>query len=156
MKKILIILLALTLVFSLASCKKDEPAPDNTPAAPTVDLEAYKTAIANTSLAIANIKVTASNDIFPNDPLVAEYDVEFNDDGSAVVRFTYMQYNEIKPGVEQAEITSTFTQRRALKRAIPSDHSAQATVPFRKRAAALLSIPSSARTTTASTRMTPI
>ena len=107
MKKILIILLALTLVFSLASCKKDEPAPDNTPAAPTVDLEAYKTAIANTSLAIANIKVTASNDIFPNDPLVAEYDVEFNDDGSAVVRFTYMQYNEIDPGVTQ-EITSTY------------------------------------------------
>ena len=107
MKKILIILLALTLVFSLASCKKDDPAP-SAPSAPTVDLAAYQAAVANTSLVSANIKVTASNDVFPNDPLVAEYDVEFKDDGSAVLRFTYMEYNEIKPGVEQAEITSTY------------------------------------------------
>ena len=107
MKKILIILLALTLVFSLASCKEDEPAP-SAPSAPTVDLAAYQAAVANTSLVSANIKVTGSNDFYPNDPLVAEYDVEFKDDGSAVVRFTYMEYNEIKPGVEQAEITSTY------------------------------------------------
>ena len=105
MKKILIILLALTLVFSLASCKKDDSG--NTPAAPTVDVAAYKTAIANTSLVGASIKVTASNDIFPNDPLVAEYDVDFNDDGSATVSFTYMQYNTITPGTEQG-ITSTY------------------------------------------------
>ena len=106
MKKILIILLALTLVFSLASCKKDDPAP-STPSAPVVDLAAFQSAVANTSLVSANIKVTASNDVFPNDPLVAEYDVEFKDDGSAVVSFTYMQYNEIKPGGTQ-DITSTY------------------------------------------------
>lgn len=106
MKKILIILLALTLAFGLASCKKDDPTP-SAPAAPAVDLAAYQTAVANTSLASANITVTASNDVFPDDPLVAEYDVEFKDDGSAVVNFTYMEYNEIKPGGNQ-EIASTY------------------------------------------------
>ena len=105
MKKILAIFLALTLVFSLASCKEDNS--DGTPAAPAVDVAAYKTAIANTSLVSANVKVTASNDIFPNDPLVAEYNVEFKDDGSATVSFTYMQYNTITPG-ESQDITSTY------------------------------------------------
>jgi hypothetical protein len=105
MKKILIILLALTLAVGLASCKKDDPTP--APAAPTVDLAAYQAAVANTSLVSANITVTASNDFFPNDPLFAEYDVEFKDDGSAVVNFTYMEYNEIKPG-EDKGIYSTY------------------------------------------------
>ena len=123
MKKILIILLALALVFSLASCRVEEetpaPTPDNSDnnnnnnnnnddnTVPALDIEAYKNAVANTSLVSANIKVTASNDYFPNDPLVAEYDVEFKDDGSAVVNFTYMQYNTITPGGTQ-DITSTY------------------------------------------------
>ncbi len=106
MKKILIILLALTLAVGLASCKKDDPTP-SAPAAPTVDLAAYQAAVANTSLVSANITVTASNDFYPDIPLVAEYDVEFKNDGSAVVNFTYMEYNEIKPG-EDKGIYSTY------------------------------------------------
>lgn len=91
MKKFIAILLALTLVFALASCKKD-----NAPAA--VDVESYKTAVANTSLRTAKLVVTQTNDLFPNDPLVAEYEISFNDDGSAVVDFTYMLYQTITPG----------------------------------------------------------
>ena len=98
MKKIIAILLALTLLFALASCKGDN--------GPTVDIESYKTAISNTSLKSAHIEITAKNDFLPEHPLTAEYNVTYNDDGSATINYTYMVYNEI--GAETTDITTTI------------------------------------------------
>ncbi len=98
MKKFIAVLLALTLVFALASCRKDE--------APSVDLEPFKTAIANTSLTSAKIEIIATNDYLPDHPLSAVYNVTYNDDGSATINYTYMVYNEI--GAETTEITTTI------------------------------------------------
>ena len=98
MKKIIAILLALTLVFALASCNKDTT--------PSVDLEPFKTAIANTTLSSAKIEITAKNDFLPEHPLMAEYNVTYNDDGSATINYTYMVYNEITSNT--TEITTTI------------------------------------------------
>lgn len=100
MKKFIALLLALTLVFALASCKPQENAP-------SVDIETYKTAVSNTALKSAHIEITAKNDFLPDHPLTAEYDVNYKDDGSATVNYTYTVYNEINE--DTTDITTTMS-----------------------------------------------
>ena len=101
MKRIVALLLALTLVFALASCK-----PDDTPDGPAkLDITPVKEAIAATALTSARVEVVASNDFLPEHPLTAKYDVVYNADGSASVVFTYDQYNDITP--EGGDIITT-------------------------------------------------
>lgn len=99
MKKIIALLLALTLVFALASCRKDN--------GNNIDIEPYKAAISATSLNSATIKITATNDFLPDYPLEANYEISYKDDGSATVNYTYMVYNEIKEN--STDITTTLS-----------------------------------------------
>ncbi len=99
MKRLIAILLALTLVFALASCGKK--------AENTINLEPYTSAIANTSLKNATVEITQTNDFLPDYPLVARYEITYNNDGSATVNYTYMEYVEI--GEDSDSITNTIS-----------------------------------------------
>lgn len=97
MKKIVALVLALALCFALASCKNGKGG--------SVNIDEFKNAIAATVLDSAKIEVTQVNDLLPETPLTAVYDIDYEDDGSATVDFTYTLYNEL--GAEN--ITSTHT-----------------------------------------------
>jgi len=90
MKRIFALILALTLVFALVSCKGDE-----VQQGVKVDVDSYKNAIAATKLNTAKVEVTQANDFIPEHPLTAEYNITYAEDGSATVEYTYSEYNEI-------------------------------------------------------------
>ncbi len=99
MKRLIAIILALTLIFALASCKNNE--------GPSVNIEPFKAAIANTSLKNATIEITATNDFLPDYPLVAHYEITYANDGSATVNYTYMVYNELSENAS-GDVTTTI------------------------------------------------
>lgn len=101
MKRIIAIILALTMLFALASCGPKEDG------GKTVDLTEFKSAVAATAPTSVKVEVTQKNDFFPDVPLTAEYNIEYAADGSATVNFEYTLYNEIDENA--TEPTTTYT-----------------------------------------------
>lgn len=110
MKKIIALLLALTCVFALAACG-DEPDPTPTPDGGDntntyEDLAPFTAAIAASNPASASINVAQTSTQF-NVTMNGEYDVVYNEDGSATVEYSYDKYNEITD--DTTEVTTTVT-----------------------------------------------
>lgn len=95
MKKIIALILIVGTLLAFASCKKNND--DNTPPAATTDhseLTAIQSAVDASAPGIADITVTHTSDL---GTLTAKYNVVYNKDGSAVVTYTYQQFNAFDP-----------------------------------------------------------
>lgn len=92
MKKIIIAIIALSLVFALASCGADLDT-----------LEAYITAIDATSPAEALIGITVET---PLGELNSDITVTYNEDGSSVIEYSYEKFNAIGEGDDVVSVVS--------------------------------------------------
>ena len=102
MKKIIALLLALVCVISLAACGEDEPAGG-------AELDAFTAAVAAADPNGARIETSVSSDTF-GVTLAGEYDVTYNEDGSATVAYTYEQLRLIADDTTSADgIKETLT-----------------------------------------------
>ena len=79
MKKILIIMLALTCAFAMFSCGDE-----------SVSLDGFKTAVNNTAPAVANVSVEVETDL---GKLTSNFKTTYAADGSFVIDYSYEQFN---------------------------------------------------------------
>ena len=107
MKKIIALLLALTCVFALVACGDDPaPTPDGGDTPNYENLAPFTAAIAASNPASASISVSQIATQF-NVTMNGEYDVVYNEDGSATIEYSYDKFNEITD--ETTEVTTTVT-----------------------------------------------
>lgn len=95
MKKILVIMLALTCAFAMFSCG-DEGA---------VSLDGFKTAAANTAPAVVKVDVEVDTDL---GALASSFKTTYAADGSFVIDYSYEQFNTTSSG-NADEVKSTIT-----------------------------------------------
>ncbi len=95
MKKILIIMLALTCAFAMFSCGDDE----------SVSLDGFKTAVNNTVPTVVNVSVEVETDL---GALTSNFKTTYAADGSFVIDYSYEQFNTISSG-DSVDVKSTIT-----------------------------------------------
>lgn len=98
MKKILALILAVCCVFTLASCRKDEP---ETPVVNAEDIAPFQAKIDASFPETATVTVTFKSALGTLD---SEYLVTYNMDGSATVAYTYEKFNT----TDSSEFKSTY------------------------------------------------
>lgn len=111
MKKILVLMLALVMVFAIVSCGDDTTVPggDNGGADEVVDFTPFKDAVNASVPATATVKVSMENDL---GTLNAQYDVVYASDRSAAINYSREVFNEV--GAD--EIKSTITGTVAMSK----------------------------------------
>ena len=102
MKKILALILIVGCIFAFASCDLLS-GKDNTP---TADVSSVQKAIDESAPVSAKITVVLNSQL---GDLNGEYNVSFNDDGSATVNYSYELFNEFNVDSIEQGFKSTYT-----------------------------------------------
>ena len=122
MKKIIAILLVLTCLMGFAACNKDETPDDNNNDGnntETATVATFTDAIANTDPKVAIITAEVSTTL---GELNSRYEIAYNDDGSAVITYTYEKFNSLEEGAaNELKTTYTGTVNRAADGTYTSD-----------------------------------
>ena len=100
MKKLLIVLLAFACVFSMAACSGGD--------GETVSVAKFKNAVAATRP--SSVEITTKLETAIGD-LEGEFDIDYNEDGSATIDYDYEKFNELGAGVTEAKsnVSGTVT-----------------------------------------------
>ena len=96
MKKIIALLIAITCVFAMVSCGGGE----------TDDVTAFKDAVAATAPAAVEIETALETEL---GTLEGTFNVTYADDGSAVIEYSYEQFNELTDSSNVTEVKKTVT-----------------------------------------------
>ena len=94
MKKILIVMLALTCAFAMFSCGDE-----------SVSLDGFKTAVNNTAPTVVNVSVEVETDL---GALTSNFKTTYAADGSFVIDYSYEQFNTTSNG-DADDVKSTIT-----------------------------------------------
>lgn len=95
MKKIIALLIAITCVFAMVSCGETG-----------IDLTAFKDAVAATNPTSVEIETSLETEL---GALEGSFNVTYAEDGSAVIEYSYEQFNELTDSANVTEIKKTIT-----------------------------------------------